>query len=666
MSYVIDALGNKKVSITTVATTVAAGSNTQVQFNDSGTVAGDAGLVYNKTTDTLTVKAVLEVGGNASNPGIISVYEDTDNGTNKINIYAPASIAADADLTLQAVTGTVYSSNGTDVSVADGGTGASNASGARTNLGLAIGTDVQAYNSQLATLSSYNTNGIFTQTSAGAYTGRTITGTSNEITLTNGNGVSGNPTVSLPSTIDLSGKTSLKIPASTTPTVAAAGDIAIDTDTDNSAITQGSIEYYDGTRVMYVPATDALPVTNNHVLTYDGTAKKYKWAAGSGGSGSPGGSDTQIQFNDSATFGGDAGLTYNKTTDVLTVVGGAVVGGNSTASGYVDFLEDTDNGTNKITVTAPSAIASDKTITLPDFTGTLYVSSGTDVAVTDGGTGASSAAVARVNLGVAIGTDVQAYDATLAALALYNTNGLLTQTAADTFTGRTLTASTGITVTNGSGVSGNPTVAVDINGLTTDSTPDQGADYFPTYDASAATLKKVLLEKAGVWVKISAATASSSATLDFTGLTSAYTQYMFVFSGVQPATNAASMTVRFSTDGGSTYDAGASDYYYGYHNVSTGTIFYTFSSGFTGIRLCSVSNTSTDHMSGQFILNYPQSTSLYTTCQWLLNSITSGTVPYWFSGHGTRLAAQDTDAVRFLFSTGNIASGTITLYGLRA
>lgn len=34
---------------------------------------------------------------------------------------------------------------------------------------------------------------------------------------------------------------------------------------------------------------------------------------------SPGGSDTQVQFNDSGAFGGDAGLTYNKTTDVLTV-----------------------------------------------------------------------------------------------------------------------------------------------------------------------------------------------------------------------------------------------------------------------------------------------------------------------------------------------------------
>jgi hypothetical protein len=86
---------------------------------------------------------------------------------------------------------------GSPITITQGGTGSTTASAARTALGVVIGTNVEAWSAQLDTLSSYNTNGLFTQTAAGTYTGRTLTGTTAQIIVVNGNGVSGNPTLSI-------------------------------------------------------------------------------------------------------------------------------------------------------------------------------------------------------------------------------------------------------------------------------------------------------------------------------------------------------------------------------------------------------------------------------------------------------------------------------------
>lgn len=53
---------------------------------------------------------------------------------------------------------------------------------------------------RLVAFNNYNTNGLITQTSDATYTGRTLTGTGNQVDITNGNGVAGNPTVSISAT----------------------------------------------------------------------------------------------------------------------------------------------------------------------------------------------------------------------------------------------------------------------------------------------------------------------------------------------------------------------------------------------------------------------------------------------------------------------------------
>lgn len=123
------------------------------------------------------------------------------NKPNQIPTNGDLGTLAFQDANAVIITGGTISSLTNALSIAVGGTGATTAANARIALGLELGVDVQAYDSDLLAIAGISTNGIIAKTGDGTAAARTLTGTTDEIAVTNGDGVSGNPTFAVGSNI---------------------------------------------------------------------------------------------------------------------------------------------------------------------------------------------------------------------------------------------------------------------------------------------------------------------------------------------------------------------------------------------------------------------------------------------------------------------------------
>ncbi len=172
-----------------------------------------------------------------------------------------------------------------------------------------------------------------------------------------------------------------------------------------------------------------------------------------------------------------------------------------------------------------------------------------------------------------------------------------------------------------------------------------------------------VFSKAGNMVLIQTQTASSSTALNFTtGITSTYNTYLIVFSNVVPATSTDFLKFLVSTNGGSSYLATG---YLSGENV------YSFNSA-TGTN---ANGTTSVFMSGSLSTTAGFGTSGIIWCYDLTNGsqpMFSGQSAYRSSTGGTltlaNLVATNTsttiNALQFVMSTGNISTGTISIYGI--
>ena len=178
---------------------------------------------------------------------------------------------------------------------------------------------------------------------------------------------------------------------------------------------------------------------------------------------------------------------------------------------------------------------------------------------------------------------------------------------------------------------------------------------------------------------ISTTDISSAANYSFTSFdSSSFDAYIFVLINVVPATDAVHIHMLTSSDGGSSYDTGASDYNWllarnkdivsdsgdGGDADQDDAHIALIGDNSGGANVVG-SDANEAGVSGQIWLYNPASTSItHGTYDLCYQANTPENLLNVAKGGFARMSAADVDAIRILFSSGNIESGTINAYGV--
>lgn len=171
----------------------------------------------------------------------------------------------------------------------------------------------------------------------------------------------------------------------------------------------------------------------------------------------------------------------------------------------------------------------------------------------------------------------------------------------------------------------------------------------------------------GVWEDIGDATAAVSASIAFTWAGKTYRQVDLIIGGARPATDTAKATVRTSTDGGGSFDAGVGDYRWALLRSELDdapTLAEDGDEADAQIFVSgSVGNLVDEYYSG--VISIIQPAELIRTAiihRGLYEDAFA--VPEYVFGGGVRLSAANVDGIQFIFDTGGVTDGEFSCRGL--